>query len=340
MFLDYSYDIDIEDINLNDYKFLEYPTDTNRITYIKPTELKYSTITSNVSLLPIIQNLEIEIEKLNKIIEKYPLIKENITYDILYFIYIHRIIIDCINPEEFFKTLNTSLMKKKKTLKYLSEKLFKITTSNFININLIYDNIILDNDTVTSVFMRNKEIKTIDNYVNKKSGFRNQISFRMKSEDKKRIINIMIFQNGKMTLSGCRNENDIIYISSFIKNFIENFKVNEICAVNYKLKTEKIIYHSINCHFNLNFKINNNEIYKLFKDNELVDFISYKPNTFPGLKIRFKEDIKMNFKGGLVIFFQSGKINLYRSAHFEEIEWLYKTINEIIYKNYNLIIVY
>ncbi len=325
----------IDDINLDDYKFLEFPKDEKIIKYKLPTELKYSTITSNVCLIPIIDNLEEKINLFrNKYLSKYQTIDKLIDYNLLKFIYINRIIIDNIKPEVFFETLNEKFQKKNNDIIKLVSTILNISTSNFIDINLIYENIILDKETVSSVFMRNKDTKSIDNYKNIKKGFRNQISFRMKTEDKERIVNIMIFQNGKMTLTGCRNIEDINFISLFIKNFINNFKILDKSACLYNLITSDIIFHSINCHFNLNFNINNKVLYNILKEYPETDFLMYKPNTYPGLKCRFKEDIEKKYKGGLIIFFQSGKINIYRTNNFNEIDYLYKFINDLIKIHY------
>ena len=76
-----------------------------------------------------------------------------------------------------------------------------------------------------------------------------------------------------------------------------------------------------------------------FKEYNELNFIMYKPNSYPGLKCRFKEDIERKYKGGLIIFFQSGKINIYRTNNFNEIDYLYKFINKLIQKNFENLIV-
>lgn len=327
----------LDEIKLNDFIFNEYITNIKITKYMEPSELKFSTITCNTSLIPIIKDLD---EKL-QIFKNY--IPENfknlINDELLKNIYINRIIIDGLDPKIFFDTLTEKSFNKKFKLEKACLTILNLSSSTFIDIFSIYDNIELNENTISSVFMRNKETKSIDNYVNTKKGFRNQISFRMKSFDKKRIINVMLFQNGKMTLTGCRNTEDIENISNYIKNFLNNFSVNNKKICNYELEIKNIVFHSINCHFNLNFQINNNELSKILKNCPEIDFLMYKPNTYPGLKCRFKENIEKKYKGGLIIFFQSGKINIYRTKNFEEINFLYEFINKLVKENFEKLII-
>jgi TATA-box binding protein (TBP) (component of TFIID and TFIIIB) len=173
-------------------------------------------------------------------------------------------------------------------------------------------------------------------YHNNKLGFRNQVTFRMLSEDRARTINIMIFQNGRMTFTGCRTTEDVNYISKWIKNLVENITVDGKRPINdkySKIYIGDVINQSMNCHYDLKFSLDNNLLYYLLLEEKMFKYVDYKPNKFAGLKLRFHE-VPDKYKGTVCIFFQSGKINIYRSASEEEIDYVYTTINTLMDKYY------
>jgi len=174
-------------------------------------------------------------------------------------------------------------------------------------------------------------------YNNVTRKFRNQVTFRLMTEDQKQIINVMIFQNGRMTFTGCRSNTDTLYIAEYITNLIKNLRISGKRAISdtyTDIYTDDIVNQSINCHYDLKFKLNNNLLYYLLQEeDEVFKHVSYKPNKFAGLKARFHE-IPGLYKGTVCIFFQSGKINIYRSATEEEIMHVYETINKLMDKYY------
>lgn len=339
--LEYDYNVD-DTINLDDYDFEEYDEENNETLQnnLKPTPsiLKYSTRTVNLSIFPVF-DYEKRIDYIHKLILP-PLFKKyeiNVKFpeDILKKIILYRIIKDSIPYDVYFDALCAKLVNEPLTIELI---MFKIenTQSRFIDVKFLYDNVPLDKNYVNTVLMRDYPLKTVIDYHNRKRGFRNQVTFRMLSEDKQRTINIMIFQNGRMTFTGCRTNDDVIYIYTWIKNLIETLSVNNKRAIHEKYEKiyiADIVNQSMNCHYDLKFKLDNNLLYYLLLDEKMFKYVDYKPNKFAGLKLRFRE-VPGKYKGTVCIFFQSGKINIYRSASEEEIAYIYETVNSLMDKYY------
>jgi TATA-box binding protein (TBP) (component of TFIID and TFIIIB) len=337
---EYSYVIEDNSINLEDYEFNEWTVGITPIVKPKPSELSHSTRTVTLSLCP-----EIDFEQYNTY---YPKFKElGVSEDDFKGTITSRIIKDGINLDDFYKALVAKIKKSKG--KYNSEYLSKIlpTESNFIDIEKLYTHTELTLDEINSIVIRDHPIRSITGYTTTKRGFRNQITFRIlsrveetnhkKTSKTPRNINVMLFQNGKCTITGCRSSEEITNIVNIIIAHISkmNDAGNCITRPEYnKLHIEDTVCHSMNYHFNLNFAIDNSQLYTILQaENEksnfkLFYFLDFDPERFAGLKFRFNEDPERNFKGSLCILFQTGSINIYRSSSETEIEWVYSKINE------------
>ena len=115
--------------------------------------------------------------------------------------------------------------------------------------------------------------------------------------------------------------------------------VNDKRAISEKypqIYIDDVNYQSINCHYDLNFKLDNKTLYYLLleeKENINIKELSYKPNKFAGLKVKFHK-VPEKYKGSVCIFFQSGKVNIYGSSSEEEIAFVYSVINKLMDKCY------
>lgn len=463
--MEYNYNVD-DEVDLDDYEFEDFDT-PNEIILQKPepSKLKYSTRTVNLSIFPDIDYTTrikyIRETILPPLMKEYSLDSTVFTDEILSRIILYRIIKDSIPYEQYFKLLCLKLSTGEPLTMDLVKFKIDNTQSKFIDVKFLYENIILDENHVNTVMMRDQPLKTIltfksnisderlneiktlinqliptefnskvnftrnateitDVYVhdlftkpcipiesfdidssckcidkkctetpcesdtstyidyckqgmlewkrynntlltlenkllftlnpsetiqihqyyhNNKLGFRNQATFRMLTEDRQRTINIMIFQNGRMTFTGCRTTADVNYISNWIKNLVETMEVNGKRAINKKypkIFIGDIVNQSMNCHYDLKFSLDNNLLYYLLLEEKMFKYVDYKPNKFAGLKLRFHE-VPGKYKGTVCIFFQSGKINIYRSASEEEIEYVYQTINDLMTKYYSKI---
>lgn len=344
----YSYTIEDNSVNLDDYSFNEYTFEETSIVKPQPTELTHSTRTVTLALAyPVKYSYYTDILDKNIIEYNTILNKEQLKYIIDY-----RVIKDGIPLLDYFKVLHEKVKKGIEiTMELLGKILHNKTDSNFIDIMKIYDNTILSPTHINTMVIRDLPIKTVVDYTTTKRGFRNQITFRIISNDNTRNINIMVFQNGKLTITGCRSKIEvqsiidmvINHIYDLINRGIEVLQRPEWNIEEHKLllHVEDLVCHSMNYHFNLNFSIDNSELHTILtelneaSDNKLFYYIDFDPERFAGLKFRFNEDTEHGYKGSLCIVFQTGSINIYRSSSEEEIDYVYTTINKWMDTYYN-----
>lgn len=342
---EFTYMINSElDINLSDYTFIDKPEIEAGPDFVlpKPSELWHSTRTVTAMLYqdnidfvewcrillgnlltgPIITNLDIPTSELRWII-------------------LNRLVKDNINPDKFFQEL-----KKKSKGRYTrivaSSILKKLATCHFINHAQLYNNITFTEHTtdywLNTVIIRDSPIKTVVGYTTIKRGFRNQITCRINKTigDTIRNINVMIFQNGKLTITGCKCIEEINEVIEFTIKLIHNANVLE--DTTNKLLYTDIQCHSMNYHYSLNFPIDNYKLYNVIVDSEYYNnfkFVDYDPSSdFSGLKLKFKENLDKKFKGTLCIIFKTGIINIYGGATEEEIHHVYESINSWISIHY------
>ena len=344
--MEFTYEITPKNnVNLSKYTFVEQEQDTEIHSVPECSPLVHSTRTVTAMLYQ--DNVDYS-EWISLLTTKYPEIVGSINLLELKWIILNRLVKDAIDPDIYFPEL---IKKCKGNYSRLiaSNILLKISKNHFLNIYEIYDNITLKIDYkefyISSVVIRDFPIKTISNYSTIKRGFRNQITLRINKieENKIRNVNVMIFQNGKLTITGCRNNDEIIEIIKFciktIQNLIEGGASSVLKDTTKPLEWCDIQCHSMNYHYSLNFNMDNNNLYKLLNDKykNLFDIIDFNQEQFSGLKFRFKEDKQLGFKGALVIVFLTGSINIYRSSSEEEVKNVYKTINGIVKENYSIL---
>ena len=194
----------------------------------------------------------------------------------------------------------------------------------------------------------------------KKNQFYNCFSVKIKVNPNS-TVNMKFFNNGSITMTGCiQNDSASIALQTminYLKYHINKFDNPEkIKTISYKdLRTTMI-----NNNFYLNFNVNRNKLYTLLKDNYEL-FISYEPEKYQAVKVsymynksnKYTDGIcycknKCNGKGwGLkdgdckritIAIFQSGNIGINGSRTKEQIEEVYKFINNIMKENYSDII--
>lgn len=360
-----------EDVNLDDYEFETMSVISTREEKPEPDPFRFSTKTVNVRLYPVI-NFKKRIEYLREtILCKYEDL--HLSDDELKDIILSRIIRDGLSYEQFFEIL--SLRSKSNKISDLIPTIIKQKNSKMIDINKIYENTEFSEELFHFAglykarprfdlnIMEKLKIPLPKSVLRGKDGFRNQATVRFFAQDKMRIINAMIFKNGKLTLSGIRNSKDLIYSINII---IEHIK--ELKAMNYKdLYVHNIDYQSVNTHFDLNFALDNRRLKTIFQDtlefsSTLVKSIKVEPDpkSKSGLKVRFicspimdpeleecqkvlnhgkktyfikKSPVGVR-KGSSVTFFQTGKVNIYGSSSTPEVEEIYRIINYLMDKHY------
>jgi TATA-box binding protein (TBP) (component of TFIID and TFIIIB) len=247
-------------------------------------------------------------------------------------------------------------------LKHLPNDLYISTTTltcnlpamfNAINIykymDLKFDNIVTvkfgnDGEYIRSLINIKKKKRKI--VATKKKNFFNQVTIVIQlSKDK--FINIKLFKNGALQLTGCKN---IDHFVSAINILSENLKIKR--AVYDKIK-KKIIYRPyvsnidkvnianifnfrirmINSNFYVGFKIDREKLYSILKK----DDIECTNDTCSHACVNIKHSICSDRKTSIFVF-ESGSIIITGAQCRDDILRTYKFINNKLYKNWNDII--
>lgn len=219
-----------------------------------------------------------------------------------------------------------------------------------IDLNYLYENI-----------EANDRIKYIEHGVNNK-GVNHKISKSRKNEKKKffynqitahifeeKIINVKIFNNGKIQMTGVKNinqgENVLKIIIDAIKN-IPNDLLDRILT-NRSFHSNPIEVALINSDFDCGFKIKREILHR-----EIIEkgyYSSFEPTIYPGVNIKYyynkeKQDTgicncknQCNGKGKngfckkiTVAVFNSGKIIITGGQSYEQLNKAYEFINDIL----------
>jgi len=194
--------------------------------------------------------------------------------------------------------------------------------------------------------------------------FYNSCSIIVKASLNIKCVNIKLFNNGKITLTGSKNEFDGYHSCCVLLNEMkkkeniflipENPDFNNIDIENYKITM-------INSDFDTNFKIDLLKLLNILNNNEKELFTKFNPEKYRGLIIGFYWNTdkkiqdgkclckcKCNGKGtgtGIgqckkitISIFKSGSIIITGGRLVKQIEDAYFSINEILKKYYHSII--
>jgi TATA-box binding protein (TBP) (component of TFIID and TFIIIB) len=237
-------------------------------------------------------------------------------------------------------------------------------------------NVIDPNNDDECFFMANN-IKILENNSLKKQGrqkkkkdndnFYNSCSIIVKGNLKTKCVNIKLFNNGKITLTGAKAEIDgynstcvllnemkkepEIFLDIDNQNDIDNLKIDNLKIDNYKITM-------INSDFNTKFKIDLLKLLSILNNNEKDLFTKFNPEKYRGLIIGYywnlnkpKQDgkclckSKCNGKGNgngdgqckkiTISVFKSGSVIITGGRLVKQIEDAYSTINDIFKENYH-----
>ncbi len=220
---------------------------------------------------------------------------------------------------------------------------------------LILDNMkILENNSLKKQG-RQKKKKDNDN-------FYNSCSIIVKADLKTKCVNIKLFNNGKITLTGSKEEFDGYHSACVLLNEMKKEPGifldidNKINLDNLSIDNYKITM--INSDFNTNFKIDLIKLLALLNNNEKDLFTKFNPEKYRGLIIGYywnnnksHQDgrclckSKCNGKGNgngdgqckkiTISVFKSGSIIITGGRLIKQIEDAYSTINSIFKENYH-----
>ena len=194
--------------------------------------------------------------------------------------------------------------------------------------------------------------------------FYNSCSIIVKGALNLKCVNIKLFNNGKITLTGSKNEMDGYHSCCVLLNEMKKEKdiftdmiekdINELKIINYRITM-------INSDFDTNFKIDLLKLLNILNNNEKELFTKFNPEKYRGLIIGYYWNLekkhqdgkclcksKCNGKGnGLgdgqckkitISVFKSGSIIITGGRLVKQIEDAYSSINSILKENYHNII--
>lgn len=222
--------------------------------------------------------------------------------------------------------------------------------NTLIDLNGLYENIKPDNKIkYIEHGVNNKGVNQKQNKsrkTEKKKFFYNQITVHI-FEDK--IINVKIFNNGKIQMTGVKNINQGEKVLITLINIIQNIPsdILEIILTNKLLQSNPIEIALINSDFDCGFKIKREILHR--KIIEKGYYSSFEPTIYPGVNIKYyfnkeKQDdgicnckTQCNGKGKngfckkiTVAVFNSGKIIITGGQSYEQLNKAYEFINDIL----------
>ena len=194
--------------------------------------------------------------------------------------------------------------------------------------------------------------------------FYNSCSIIVKASLDIKCVNIKLFNNGKITLTGSKNEFDGYHSCCVLLN--EMKKNEDIFLIpekpdfcNVQIENYKITM--INSDFDTNFKIDLLKLLTILNNNEKELFTKFNPEKYRGLIIGFYWNTDKKFQDGkclckckcngkgtgtgigqckkiTISIFKSGSIIITGGRLVKQIEDAYSCINEILKKYYHSII--
>lgn len=211
------------------------------------------------------------------------------------------------------------------------------------------------NDIFKGICDNKKKKKTTETVGKKKKrdSFQNQLTFIIAINANK-SINLKLFKNGKIQMTGLRNEEDG-YMA--MNKLISNIKhIPGISDNNKAMVANKLNIILINSDFEIGFKIRRDELFKLIGERGL--YVVYEPDIYPGVNSKYFYntntigtqnegicccDKKCDGKGEgngngdckkiTIAIFQSGSIIITGSKTNEQMVFAYNYINNLIREN-------
>ena len=267
---------------------------------------------------------------------------------------------------------------KKKNIKYPEPTEIRISTmtiisnlNSIINIEDLFELLELDDNIKNDIYPRIEFLKYGGDKIkgntkinkkkkNKKNYFQNQITICILLDINKKI-NMKLFKNGKIQLTGIKDINIINngcnYIFDIIRKFNEkNSIIEDTSKFNYINDNYDIVL--INSDFKVNYLLNRDNIFKLLINMNF--FVIFEPDIYPGVNLKYfinsnnkNKGIcncteKCNGKGNgvgdgnckriTIAIFQSGSIIITGSKNFNQIDICFEFINKLLKNNfYNII---
>ena len=214
-----------------------------------------------------------------------------------------------------------------------------ITFIAFINNNFdlekVAKNIQLNKNNIISCKYKTKTINIYRNIdkaiITSGNSFNNQITFIINIGNK--YINIKLFNNGKLQLTGCKSISDCEKATNMLLKEIKNYlKIFEYDNININdLKITDIKPCMINSKFNINLEFDRTKTVQLLRKQESITLVRYNPSNYPGIVVKYKtlENSLLTF-----LIFQSGKIMIMSAKSKTDIIEGHTFLSNLLKNNY------
>lgn len=169
-----------------------------------------------------------------------------------------------------------------------------------------------------------------------KKFFYNQITLQVYSHIDEKLINVKMFSNGSIQMSGCKTIPGIISVLNKMFNTLR--KIQSIENFNYYTDVPSILsiknitdfeIELINCDFNIGFRINREKLYEIMLTNNIK--CRYTPELGSALITSYKHPKKEI----TIIIYASGAIVITGAKDCEQINATYKHINILLLNSYH-----
>lgn len=200
----------------------------------------------------------------------------------------------------------------------------------------------LEDDTNRSLYKKHK--KRVSEKKKKKNNFYNSVSIEVMSREKK-VINIKIFLNGSIQMTGCKdiyNSIDalhILFVELSKTRGVYNTSTRKIEDVTFLIKTDpstliidnllNIKIAMINSNYDIGFEIDRDKLFGLVQTYNA----SFDPNLHAGVIIKYDS----NGKIVSIFVFESGAIIITGANNGKQINEAYTFISKLLLNNYKYI---
>ena len=332
-----------------DIKILNFINLINNKENEKKPEPKYFTISTQSAMCNFNNVKMLDLSKIVVFIAKNIINNIVLKKDLNYLI--RGIIVDNI-----ILRFDESHLKKYKNpiIKYMNNN---INPNNIEDILLMLGNIqILENNSLKK-HGRQKNKKDNEN-------FYNSCSIIVKGDLDIKCVNIKLFNNGQITLTGSKNELDGYYACNVLLNELKK-DINIFTDMTQEeITSTKVINYRItmiNSDFNTNFKIDLLKLLDILNNHEKELFTKFNPEKYRGLIIGFYWNLNKEYQDGkclckskcngkgngsgdgqckkiTISIFKSGSVIITGGRLVKQVEDTYKAINELFSKYYHQII--
>ena len=209
---------------------------------------------------------------------------------------------------------------------------------NQIDLRDVANNIILSNDGILAFKCQKKK----DNFhvckqlfsglLESEKCFNNQITLLLYN-DRKDIINVKLFQNCKMHITGCKRQQDCVKVANKAKTILKNIfaKVDKNILINDDISLRVFMINSkFNCNIQLNRELLFIKLKLLEKYDDSILLVTFNKDRYQGINLKYKG---VSGKCSILIF-RSGQILITGAKSNEDLNNAYIYITRVIKENY------